>query len=403
MTTMPEEQIWPPSPFLPGGDKTLYMCFEGIGDPPKSYAIRSVKADELFTSSFSSSSPPPPPLEDVFYGEDHSFCLGMHCGKLGSKIYFVGGQIPRYMDPDYRTPDGGTANFTAYSLHNYSSSVFVFDIATRSFDTSSVTPLQMGKPSPLVVEVEGKLYVLSGIPVDCLNQPAFEAYDPVTNSWEKLACPPFLDPECKYFQDPKYTGYAVIGKKIHATTSKSSFTYDVKDDSWVPCGLFDGVPGDLHQPWEDPICYVLDFYGSRNDQTPCGPPFGFDGQAVLFGDDVLICVVPSELQVVAHRVLDGKVVQSQSILELPDHATAANLADFGQGFFCLVVTVFRLNDDDHERKSTVSLIPFMVKSVGTDLKDHFLASLVGKPFSYTFKFEDPSVDKIWFPIGCFAM
>uniref|UniRef100_A0A5B7ASP5 Uncharacterized protein n=1 Tax=Davidia involucrata TaxID=16924 RepID=A0A5B7ASP5_DAVIN len=192
---------------------------------------------------------------------------------------------------------------------------------------------------------------------------------------------------------PGPTVYGLCGHRKE--DSRDHFQVLFKDDSWVPCSLFDGVPGDLHQPWEDPICYELDFYGSRNDQTPCGPPFGFDGQAVLFGDDVLICIVTSEWQVVAHRVLDGKVVQSQSILEIADHATAASFADFGQGFFCLVVTVMRFYDDDVlDRKSTVSLIPFMVKSGGTELKDQFLICWVGDPFSYTYKFEDPSVDKI---------
>uniref|UniRef100_A0A5B7BX24 Uncharacterized protein n=1 Tax=Davidia involucrata TaxID=16924 RepID=A0A5B7BX24_DAVIN len=375
---MAEEQLPPSSPFMPGANKTLYMCFEGLGYPPKSYAIRSVKADELFTSSSSS----PPPLEDVFHMEDHSFCLGMRCGKLGSKIYFIGGQIPQYMDPDNTlTIDGEEIPlFPPYSSFDYSSSVFVFDTAaTRSLDTSSVTPLHSGKPCPLVVDVEGKLYVLSGIPVRGIRQPAFEAYDSVTNSWEKLSCPPFLDPECKYFQIPKYTGYAVIGKKIHVTTARSSFSYDIKDDTWVPCSLFDGVPGELHQPWEDPIFpYEWDYYASRNDQTPCGPPFGFQGQAVLFGDDVLICLDPSELEIVAHR--------------------------FGQGFFCLVIMLMQHYDTppDYKSKYTISLVPFMVKSSATELKDHFLITAVGERFSYTYELEIPLVEKILRSIGCFA-
>ncbi|THG21044.1 hypothetical protein TEA_020529 [Camellia sinensis var. sinensis] len=147
-------------------------------------------------------------------------------------------------------------------------------------------------------------------------------YAAKANSWEKLPRPPFLRPDSKFFQDPQFRAYVVIGNKIHVSTSSSSFTFDTATKKWTPCTLFDEEDHHLELrrcPWFD-IRYPTHFewmkypLNNEKDKQGCGFPFDFDGGAVMYDGDVLICLVPSE-GVVAYKLVGGEVMDTH-VLEL---------------------------------------------------------------------------------------
>lgn len=80
---------------------------------------------------------------------------------------------------------------------------------------------RQGKHRPLLVELGGKLYSLSGKPIfePAPTNPAFEVFDAVEGTWSALAEPPFLvlgDPDFKFAQ----FSYIVTGTKIFVSNKE---------------------------------------------------------------------------------------------------------------------------------------------------------------------------------------
>ncbi|GMP71574.1 hypothetical protein CsSME_00029922 [Camellia sinensis var. sinensis] len=227
-------------------------------------------------------------------------------------------------------------NFFRYSLHDYNPKVFTLDLANSANSEtieasevdvfadqkkkkSEVDVMFSGMASPLIIVVERKLYVLAGTPVSMLPECPFVVLNSETNTWEKLPSPPFLTPDSKFFQDPQFRAYVVIGKKIHVSTSSSSFTFDTAAKEWAPCTFF-GV--DHHLDIRYPTHFEWMTYPLTNDKDKQGSgfPFDFDGGAVMYDEDVLICFVPSK-GVVAYELVDGKVINPEVLkrLKIPLH------------------------------------------------------------------------------------
>lgn len=84
---------------------------------------------------------------------------------------------------------------------------------------SPLTPMGSAKPSPIVVEIDGLIYVLAG--THGVPDPFFEVYDPCTNTWCGLDFPPSLVP----------TGYGIRDMDIapfechFVINKKSCFIY----------------------------------------------------------------------------------------------------------------------------------------------------------------------------------
>lgn len=371
-----------------GGSSVSYsvLKFISIGSPDQSLQLQEIQ----FLSS----------------DDGDCDCFGMACGVVGSNLYFLGGQR-REKESSYSGTKGKHAgSIPRYSLYDYNPKVFTLDLANSETNVASqVGDMLSGMASPLIIVVEGKLYVLAGTPVSMLPKHPFEVYDPKTNSWDKLPSPPFLGPDSKFFQDPQFRAYVVIGNKIHVSTSSSSFTFDTATKKWTPCTLFDEDDHHLElrrHPWID-IRYPTHFewmtYPLNNDKDEqgCGFPFDFDGHAVMYDEDVLICFVPSK-GVVAYKLVGGKVINIQVLkgLKIPLDVTFAYLADFKEGSFYLLTVS---NDDQPKQHCQICITSFQVSKVKNGLR-MIKISKVKKSIHST---EQLAPHKNWRPIRCFVV
>ena len=119
------------------------------------------------------------------------------------------------------------------------------------------------KPSPIVAEIEGKIYVLSGAPwhMDCLlPTPTFEVYDPLVGKWEALPEPPFYaahsSSDC---YDYHVLDYSEVGTTIYVVPAdyggENYFSYCVNDKEWKSLGKSPpnvGIPDS-----QSPCCLCL--------------------------------------------------------------------------------------------------------------------------------------------------
>lgn len=386
--------------------KNLVLCLASYGGSSVSYSV-------LPLVSIGSSDQSLQLQEIQFPSSDDGDCFGMACGVVGSNLYFLGGQR-REKESSYSGTKGKHASpLPRYSLYDYNPKVFTLDLANSETNVGFQSgEMLSGMASPLIIVVEGKLYVLAGTPVSMLPKHPFEVHDPKTNSWEKLPSPPFLRPDSKFFQDPQFRAYVVIGNKIHVSTSSSSFTFDLATKKWTPCTLFDEDDHhlELHRrPWID-IRYPTHFewmkYPLNNDkhEQGCGFPFDFDGGAVMYDGDVLICLVPSK-GVVAYKLVGGKVMDVQVLegFEIPLDVTFAYLANFGEGYFYLLTVS---NDDQPKQDYQICITPFQVSKFkyGLRLKSKMTKILnycIGKKLIHST--EQLAPHKIWSPIGCFVV
>lgn len=367
----------------------LHLCLEGSGGPPRvPYAVCSISKKHLRSSE------EPELYLNILEENKIPNCLGMGSGYFGSQIIFIGGQEAQQVE---RGKDSAAFALPPYSLYEYSSDVtVVLDTATSgSSQPSKVPSMRSGKASPLVLTVGDSLYVLAGTPVYIVPDPAFEKYD--GSSWSPLPSPPFLDPNCNYFDDPCYFGYAVIDNWIHVSTSSSSFSFNTKDTEagWTTCTLFGGdVMEDIqHAPGEGKIKSKGKGKGIRG-----GVPFKFDGGAVLF-DDILICIDLFQGVVVAHKLVEKRKVdinhtQRLEELEIPTDAISACLADLGKGRFGLVSSCF---DHDQNSESRISVMLFEVSK-----EDENLTCEVLREFSLP-SMEQSSDNIIWRATSCFLL
>ncbi|KAL7241828.1 hypothetical protein ACSBR1_014419 [Camellia fascicularis] len=385
-------------------NKLLGLCLASYGGSSVSYYVLSFRSIGSSDQSLQ--------LQEIqFPSSDDGDCFGMGFGVVGSNLYVLGGQRREKKSSYSGTKGKHAVPLPRYSLYDYNPKVFMLDLATNV--ASQIGEMLSGMASPLIIVVEGKLYVLAGTPVSMLPKHPFEVHDPKTNSWEKLLSPPFLRPDSKFFQDPQFQAYVVIGNKIHVSTSSSSFTFNTATKNWTPCTLFD--ENDQHlklrrRPWID-IRYPTHFdwmnYPLNNDKDEqgCGFPFDFDGGAVMYDGDVLICLVPSK-GVVAYKLVGGKVMDTQVLegLEILLDVTFAYLADFGEGYFYLLTVS---NDDQPKQDCQICITPFQVsKNFKYGLRQRskmtkILNCCIGKKLIHST--EQLAPHKIWSPIGCFVV
>ncbi|KAL6520263.1 hypothetical protein OROMI_032443 [Orobanche minor] len=337
--------------------------------------------------------------EVVFISEDDGdLCAGMGLGKLGSKIYVVGGLNPIY--------------FGEKSVKNIcSAKVFVFDTATRKLDKKAVPDMMSGKYRPVVFAGRGVddddqvLYVLAG-DVPCISgipEKPFEAYNFRTEKWSDLPLPPFMDPESPFCSCPTVRGFALIGGKLYVSTFASSFMYDFDKKLWSgECMLFDNLPPSFYRPFECIYHVSLPYDGST-----CGIPFGFRGRAALFGnEDALICTVPYETSVMAFMLGSGgeAVVGSQPLgITISNNSFDSYIAELGgDGLFC----VLGWDYDERTDSPTFTLLPFLVTpnesgSANGGQKYEPLLCEAGTKFPLPKDFGEHG--ECYSPTGCFAI
>ncbi|KAL3515226.1 hypothetical protein ACH5RR_022128 [Cinchona calisaya] len=340
-----------------------------------SYSLQSVPVESLFISHSSSceGSESPTPHDFVLHHiwKDKDLACGMGCINVGSRLYFFGGQLPvdDQEPPWVYTRENLSCEVCRYDLSDIVKSHLLSTASSYVTDIhpSSPPPAQMsaGKSYSIVVEVDGLIYVLTGSDLvhHCVPDPTFEVYDPCTNKWTSLEAPPFL---CEYHQcffewnDYPFP-HAVIDKKICVSSVLCSFAFDTRTRKWMTCELFTDF---------DPSSVLLIEYPRhsrhsasrkryRSVDVMCDPPFAFSGRALLYGEDILLGYVPSQLPLVAYQVVQGKVKRMQCLSLGADCPDCDGLVDLGGGYFCFMYHTL----DRVEMTSDLTLVTFKLSRI----------------------------------------
>ncbi|KAL3506638.1 hypothetical protein ACH5RR_032020 [Cinchona calisaya] len=300
--------------------------------------------------------------------------FGRSCIALGTRLYYLGGE-----DRDDRN------SFTPFSGYFLSHDLLYFDLCEMQNQCSCssysfgymvhrLPRMQSGKAKPIVVEIGGKLYVLAGAPYNCdsIPNPSFEVFDPCDNSWSTLESPPLLVRSSKYFVggNREHLSFVVIGNRLCVSSEHASFAYDIMENKWEACKLFDDF-----RPCYRGLHSSYSFRGNvlgrnpweRNaDEIVCGPPFAFAGGAILYDEDILICVEPFSYPVIAYQMVDGKVFRKQELLpEIIPRTSFFSLVQLGEGYFCYTYSMDPKEDDE----PNLSIVSFEVSKVGGVVKD----------------------------------
>ena len=183
--------------------------------------------------------PPIPVRKSVNYSDSglpHCAGYAVH----GSKVYMMGGHWMRKeaLDdptkiPNVQSPADGEAVIN--------SNVHVADIATKSmeFEFYPVCKMNAPKNKPKVMEIKGKIYVLSNFShlPESYDTPTFEVYDPKTNRAKALPEPPFFPPDfdIRFDDDDGYAvnkWFSVRGKKIYVMAENLYYSYKVETKRW---------------------------------------------------------------------------------------------------------------------------------------------------------------------------
>ena len=183
--------------------------------------------------------PPIPARKSVNYldsGLPHCAGYAVH----GSKVYMMGGHWMRKeaLDdptkiPNVESPVDGEAVIN--------SNVYVADLTTKSmkFEFSPICKMNAPKNKPKVMEIKGKLYVLSNFnhKPESYDTPTFEVYDPKTNRAKALPEPPFFPPDfdVQFDDEDGYAvnkWFAVRGKKIYVMAENFYYSYKVETKRW---------------------------------------------------------------------------------------------------------------------------------------------------------------------------
>ncbi|KAL3515227.1 hypothetical protein ACH5RR_022129 [Cinchona calisaya] len=91
-----------------------------------------------------------------------------------------------------------------------------------------------GKSYPIVVEVDGLIYVLTGFRlVDDIPDPSFEVFDPSTNKWTSLETPPFLNAFSIGNIFPSLMQLLI--KRYMFQIPLCSFAFDTRSGKWETC------------------------------------------------------------------------------------------------------------------------------------------------------------------------
>ncbi|KAM5547769.1 hypothetical protein ABKV19_001971 [Rosa sericea] len=206
------------------GNKSLYLStIEYQEGERAAYSVRCVKLSDLLCSSDDD----PVQLRQVAYAAGDHLPASIGGGVFGSQIIFAGGVKP---------------SFPIISLLR-SDLVWHRDVYAFETDPNKQQPqphditrmdatLLQAKFYPLIVELGGKLYALSGLRVS--DPPSFEVFDPNVGKWAALPEPPFFQIGSRYWEDAEFS-YAITGTKIFASHEKCPvFCFDVAhpDREW---------------------------------------------------------------------------------------------------------------------------------------------------------------------------
>ncbi|XP_048235027.1 uncharacterized protein LOC8280820 isoform X2 [Ricinus communis] len=132
---------------------------------------------------------------------------------LDSKLYVIGG--------DFIIDGGGLILDPQKNVPTYSREVWIYDLSNKDGVWERGPRLNGGKPKPLIVAVNGKIYVIAGTcgyhrPLDGLEilDPVFEVLDVQSGVWSKLSDPPF-----RYAYDyalfPEFLFHVVVGNVLY--------------------------------------------------------------------------------------------------------------------------------------------------------------------------------------------
>ncbi|KAK2994402.1 hypothetical protein RJ640_029517 [Escallonia rubra] len=109
-----------------------------------------------------------------------------------------------------------------------------------------IPPMVAPKPNPVVVMVDGKIYVLATAGYFSgrdFPSPAFEVFDPDECCWEQLPNPPFYDPELvppcyiELLRAPIFSHF-VLNKRIYVASPAGAYYYDIAAGVWCQGGEF---------------------------------------------------------------------------------------------------------------------------------------------------------------------
>ncbi|WJZ85846.1 hypothetical protein VitviT2T_005363 [Vitis vinifera] len=209
----------------------------------------------------------------VFNFVEKGFPFGASFFMRESKLYMVGGEKTRagLSEEELCTPSSANLD-ESFGKRGLSPYIYVSDLTTLDSITQfREHPLTMLAPktSPIIEEIEGKIYALSGPSChykDFLPAPVFEVYDPSLDRLEALPLPLF-------YQENSYDGpayiihdYSVVGTTIYVRAGDNYYSYSVNDRIW-------------------------DFLGNSRHEIPVQAPLlpGINGKFVPAYKDILIC------------------------------------------------------------------------------------------------------------------
>ncbi|CAB4300438.1 unnamed protein product [Prunus armeniaca] len=266
----------------PNDERSLYICSMVVKSETVSYVINSIKLSDLFSSSCScrfdpdlptNPNPTPTPLggdgdrskcpldcnelkhpDDTTTRTECAACSKgnselryrasltgeylpgyMGCGVFGSQIVFGGGVKSRL----------STVAECTHIRFGPDASRAIYGFETR--DPNPTIKLRgrermFGKllgevPTPLLMEVSGKLYALSGETILCDKKPPyFQVFDPNSKKWSPLPAPSILEPGGSYGD----FSCAVVDSFILLSTRTSMvYGFDTSEEEhpkWIEVG-----------------------------------------------------------------------------------------------------------------------------------------------------------------------
>ncbi|KAJ9703243.1 hypothetical protein PVL29_004863 [Vitis rotundifolia] len=223
----------------------------------------------------------PPSAVKVFNFVENGFPLGASFFMRESKLYMVGEELCT----------ASSANLDeSFGKRGFSPYIYISDLTTldsiTQFREHSLTMLAP-KSSPIIEEIEGKIYLLSGPSChyeDFLPAPPFEVYDPSLDRFEALPLPLFYQENRYYGSDNIIRDYSVVGTTIYVLAGDNYYSYSVNDRKWdflgnseyeirVPAPLLPGINGKFVPAYKDIlICFTLHALSALMLPQDGGPP-----------------------------------------------------------------------------------------------------------------------------------
>ncbi|KAL6345112.1 hypothetical protein AAG906_013596 [Vitis piasezkii] len=216
---------------------------------------------------------PPLPVVKAFNFVEKGFPFGAGFFVWESKLYMVGGEKTRggLSEEELCTPSNNNLD-KSFGTRGLSPYIYFSDLtkldSITEFRKHSLTMLAP-KTSPIIEEIEGEIYVLSGPACHydgLLPNPSFESYDPSLDQLEALDLPHFHWENC--YNDPEYLvhGHSVVGTEIFVLAGEQYYSYSIKDRTWfhelgeipIPRPLLPGFSGKFVPAYNDIfICFRL--------------------------------------------------------------------------------------------------------------------------------------------------